>query len=126
MKKMFQPLIKWSGSKRSQASEIIKYFPKEIDTYYEPFCGGCSVLRTLLESNIKVNRYICSDLNTELIELWRLIKSNPISGNVDNTYEVPSDLYSQHLYIKSRNSSFKRAIGKSNDSIVYESLYIKK
>lgn len=277
MKKMFQPVIKWSGSKRSQASEIIKYFPKEIDTYYEPFCGGCSVLRTLLESNIKVNRYICSDLNTELIELWRLIKSNPddvsihysllwnelnmdddktrkklyfekvrerfnktkypldfmfimrtttngmprynqngefnnsfhitrngilpekldkiirewsellnrydvtfincsyeyiepnendfiyldppyantkgmylggfendkmwkwmrglkckyvmsydgISGNVDNTYEVPSDLYSQHLYIKSGNSSFKRTIGKSNDSIVYESLYIK-
>lgn len=74
---MFQPVIKWSGSKRSQASEIIKYFPKEIDTYYEPFCGGCSVLRTLLESNIKVNRYICSDLNTELIELWRLTKSNP-------------------------------------------------
>ena len=37
---MFQPVIKWSGSKRSQSSEIIKYFPKEIDTYYEPFCGG--------------------------------------------------------------------------------------
>lgn len=41
-----------------------------------------------------------------------------ISGNVDNTYEVPSDLYSKHLYIKSGNSSFKR-------TIVYESLYIK-
>lgn len=48
-----------------------------------------------------------------------------ISGKVDNTYEVPSDLYSQHLYIKSGNSSFKRTIGKSNDSIVYESLYVK-
>ena len=33
----FQPVIKWSGSKRSQSEEIIKYFPKEIDTYYEPF-----------------------------------------------------------------------------------------
>ena len=35
----------------------------------------------------------------------------------------PIDLYEEHKYIKSGNSSFKRTIGKSNDSIVYESLY---
>ena len=38
---MFQPVIKWSGSKRSQANDILKFFPKQINTYYEPFCGGC-------------------------------------------------------------------------------------
>ena len=277
---MFQPVIKWSGSKRSQASEIIKYFPKEIDTYYEPFCGGASVLRALLESEIKVNKYVCSDLNNGLIELWNKIKYSPnevadhyeklwyemngdvskdkaykrsyfekireryniehnpldfmfimrtttngmprynsngdfnnsfhitrdgiipdklrqiikewsdllftndvtfincsyeyitpsdndfmyldppyagtkgmyfggfdnnklfewlkiveckwvmsydgISGKIDNTYNVPEDLYDEHIYIKSGNSSFKRVIGKSKDSIVYESLYLKK
>ena len=275
---MFQPAIKWSGSKRSQANEIIKYFPKEIDIYYEPFCGGASVLRTLVESDIKVNTYVCSDINEDLINLWNEIKLNPIgisevykmrwhelndkdddkerkkryfeyvrelynkehnpydfffimktttngmprynrngefnnsfhvtrngmmpekvesillewskilidndvkffhsdyknvcpakddfmyldppyaatkgmyfggfknqelfewlrkqecrwamsydgiSGKEDNTFEVPEDLYSKHVYIKSGNSSFKRVIGKSNDSIVYESLYIK-
>ena len=73
----FQPVIKWTGSKRSQSEEIIKYFPKEIDTYYEPFCGGCSVLFQLLHSDIKVNRYVCSDKNKGLIDLWNLIKSNP-------------------------------------------------
>ena len=52
---MFQPVIKWSGSKRKQVQEILKYFPKEINVYYEPFCGGSSVLRGLLDSNIKVN-----------------------------------------------------------------------
>lgn len=277
---MFQPVIKWSGSKRSQASEIIKYFLKEIDTYYEPFCGGASVLRALLESEIKVNKYVCSDLNNGLIELWNKIKYSPnevadyyeklwyemngdvskdkaykrsyfekireryniehnpldfmfimrtttngmprynsngdfnnsfhitrdgiipyklrqiikewsdllftndvtfincsyeyitpsdndfmyldppyagtkgmyfggfdnnklfewlrdlnckwamsydgISGKIDNTYNVPEDLYNEHIYIKSGNSSFKRVIGKSRDSIVYESLYLKK
>ena len=35
---MYEPVIKWSGSKRSQAEQILKYFPREIDTYYEPFC----------------------------------------------------------------------------------------
>ena len=275
---MFQPVIKWSGSKRSQCQNIIKYFPKEINTYYEPFCGGASVLRGLLESDIKVKQYVCSDLNEGLIELWKLIKEDPvsvsnhyeklwtelnqyddkaikrqyfenvrerynkehnpldfmfimrtttngmprynqkgefnnsfhitrngidperlrkiinewsvllnknnvcflccsydtiipqngdfmyldppyagtkgmyfggfdnkklfeylrkidcswamsydgISGKEDNTFEVPQDLYDEHLYIKSGNSSFKRVIGKSNDSIVYESLYLKK
>lgn len=275
---MFQPVIKWSGSKRSQCQNIINHFPKEINTYYEPFCGGASVLRGLLESDIKVKQYICSDLNEGLIELWKLIKEDPvsvsnhyeklwtelnqyddkaikrqyfetvrerynkehnpldfmfimrtttngmprynqkgefnnsfhitrngidperlrkiinewsvlvnknnvcfkccsydtiipqkgdfmyldppyagtkgmyfggfdnkklfeylrkidcswamsydgISGREDNTFEVPQDLYDEHLYIKSGNSSFKRVIGKSNDSIVYESLYLKK
>lgn len=274
----FQTVIKWSGSKRSQAEEIIKYFPTEIDTYYEPFVGGASVLRTLLDNsnNIKVNHYVCSDLNEGLIALWNKIKDNPqevseyyimlwnelnvnddkerkkqyfnyvrerynkehnpldfmfimrtctngmprynangefnnsfhvtrngiipnklktivnewsellnkynvefkccsfteikpnensfiyldppyantkgmyfgnfnqqslfdyikelkchyimsydgISGEEDNTFAVPKELYSEHLYIKSGNSSFKRVIGKSSDSIVYESLYI--
>ena len=251
---MYEPAVKWSGSKRSQAEEIIKLFPKEINTYYEPFCGGCSVLRRLLSSDIKVNRYVCSDLNGDLINLWNMIKDNPKylsdyysklwselnvdddkerkkryfesvrerynkdgkfnnsfhvtrngilpdklekillewsellnkynvefkccsyeeistnendllyldppyaatrgmyygsidlenffnwlagqngyyllsfdgkSGNIDITYNVPEDLYSEHKYMFSGNSSFKRTIGKSNDSIVYESLYLK-
>ena len=75
---MFQPAIKWSGSKRSQASSIVSYFPKEIDTYYEPFCGGSSVLRELMETDdIKVNNYVCSDINITLISLWIMIKDNP-------------------------------------------------
>lgn len=41
---MFQPVIKWSGSKRSQSSELIKMFPQNINTYYEPFCGGVCIM----------------------------------------------------------------------------------
>lgn len=275
---MFEPVIKWSGSKRSQAENILTYFPREIDTYYEPFCGGASVLRRLLSSDIKVNRYVCSDLNSGLIDLWneiinhpervsyyykklwnelnadddkqrkkeyfamvrdrynkehnpldfmfimrtttngmprynrdgefnnsfhvtrdgiipdtlekiiyewnKLLKDNKvefiacsydeikpnqndfvyldppyantkgmyygtidyaklwdwlrnlpcgyalsfdgISGEEDNTWNVPTDVYSKHEYLLSGNSSFKRTIGKSNDSIVYESLYLKR
>ena len=74
----FQPVIKWSGSKRSQSEDIINNFPQNIDTYYEPFIGGGSVLFQLLNSNIKVNHYICSDINEELIQLWNLIKEEPI------------------------------------------------
>lgn len=74
---MYEPAIKWVGSKRSQAEEILKYFPKEIDVYYEPFCGGASILCRLLSSDIKVNKYVCSDINNDLIGLWVAIRDRP-------------------------------------------------
>lgn len=279
---MYEPVIKWSGSKRSQAEEILSHFPNQINTYYEPFCGGAAVFRRLVDSGITVRHYVLSDANHDLIALYREIKKNPgkvcihyeklwnelngdyglsefedkerkkaffgeirerfnqerdpkdfmfimrtttngmprynregdfnnsfhvtrngiepeklwktvyewseilnglrvslkacdyrdiapkkgdfvyldppyfntkgmyhgkieyeklwnyleglkcgwilsfdgISGKQDNTYEVP-EIYDEHLYLKSGNSSFKRVIGKSNDSMVYESLYVK-
>ena len=80
----FNPIIKWSGSKRHQSEEILNHFPKEIDTYYEPFCGGASVLFALLNNpNIKVNNYICSDNNQDLINLWNYIKNDKDSLKIE-------------------------------------------
>lgn len=82
----FQPVIKWSGSKRSQCDEILEYFPQCIDTYYEPFCGGCSMLMGLINSNIPVKRYVCSDINGDLISLWNKVKDFP--DEIYETYET--------------------------------------
>lgn len=71
-------VIKWIGSKRVQSEEIIQFFPKFIDTYYEPFCGGCSVLFQLLKSpDHFVNQCVCSDINGDLIDLWNTVKRDP-------------------------------------------------
>lgn len=71
-------LVKWIGSKRLQSEQIIQYFPSFIDTYFEPFCGGCSVLFQLLSSKDHfVNRCICSDINGDLIDLWNTVKRDP-------------------------------------------------
>jgi len=70
-------LIKWSGSKSSQAKNIISFFPKEFKVYYEPFAGGGSIFMELLQSDIKIERYIISDVNKELIEVYLTIKENP-------------------------------------------------
>jgi len=76
--KELQPAIKWSGSKRPIAKEIAESFPDNINTYYEPFCGGCSVLYYLLNNcKITAKRYVCSDINNDLIDLWNTIKENP-------------------------------------------------
>jgi len=275
---MFQPVIKWTGSKRSQAESIITHFPQKINTYHEPFLGSGSMMRAVMESGIEVNEYRLSDINADLIRLWQDIQKNPgqladgyeqlwlalngqdddkarkiayynhvrerfnkerctidflfllrtcangmprynsrgdfntsfhitrngihpdtlrkllvewsrllaernvtftacsyedtqsIEGDFlyldppyaatkgiyygcidydrffrwmarqkgsyalsfdgrcnekDYTYQVPDSLYSQHIYVKSGNSSFRRVVGKSRDSIVYESLYIR-
>lgn len=46
-------------------------------------------------------------------------------GDCDNTFNVPKEVYSTHYYLFSGNSSLFRLIGKSNNCLVYESLYIK-
>ncbi len=75
---MLDPIVKWSGSKRSQAAEIVARMPREISTYYEPFCGGCAVLYRLLQTpSVKVTRYVASDMNKDLIGLWTMIRECP-------------------------------------------------
>ncbi len=73
----FEPIIKWTGSKRALSEQIIKYFPKNIQTYYEPFCGSCSILFQLLHSDIKVEKYICGDVNKDLIDFFVAVKNEP-------------------------------------------------
>lgn len=69
---MFKPVIKWSGSKRTQADKIKEYMPEYFETYFEPFLGGGSMLYA-----IQPKKAICGDICIPLIELWNKIKNNP-------------------------------------------------
>lgn len=94
------PFIKWTGSKRKQAPYIVSQFPKAIDTYYEPFVGGGSVMHELLNEialgNIKCNKIICSDVNTDLIDVWNLFK------NKDTRYKLYDFYCNLHQKLKDR------------------------
>lgn len=74
-------LIKWTGSKTSQSKTIVDLFPKNVHTYYEPFIGGGSVLFEVLDrcemKQISVQRFCCSDKNSDLINIYNIIKNNP-------------------------------------------------
>lgn len=71
------------------------------------------------------------DLN-EFYNYLRNLKCNyilsfdGISGDEDNTVALPQELYTQHIYLNSGNSSFKRLIESDKQAQVFESLYIKK
>lgn len=73
-----QPVIKWSGSKRSQAKSIVSFITKKYDTFYQPFCGSCAILMYILQNKFNLfKRFVCSDLNQDLINSYNLIKKDP-------------------------------------------------
>lgn len=93
-------LIKWTGSKRRQAPDILRHFPREIATYYEPFVGGGSVLQQLLSSDIEVQRIRCSDICRPLIDLWNLIKDDPraLFRSYEEMWSKMRDGGKEHFY----------------------------
>ncbi len=64
-------LIKWTGSKRSQAFIIASYLPK-YNRYFEPFLGGGALLFLAAKPNS-----IAGDIFEPLISFWNLIKNEP-------------------------------------------------
>ena len=59
------------GDKYKLMPQLNKLFPKEIKTYYEPFCGGGSSFL-----NTKAERYIVNDINFYIFKLHKLFKQN--------------------------------------------------
>ena len=78
---MMKPVIKWSGSKRTQSEAIKKYIPESFDTYFEPFIGGGSMLYA-----INPDKSVCGDICVPLIDLWNEIKNNP--DKLADEYEI--------------------------------------
>jgi DNA adenine methylase len=64
-------LIKWTGSKRSQAQAIVDLMPP-YNRYIEPFLGGGAVLYLAA-----VEGSIVSDIYEPLVRLWQVIQRNP-------------------------------------------------
>lgn len=107
---MNTPLIKWTGSKRPIAEKITSYFPKEIETYYEPFVGGGSIFFQLLKNNVDVKKFKLSDKNSSLIEILKIVKDNPqelILSYNDKWHKLQKDpnfFYTQRdIYNKSKD-----------------------
>lgn len=65
------PILKWVGGKRQLLPEIRKYIPKKISIYYEPFLGGGAVL-----FDIQPKKAIVNDVNSELINLYQIVKND--------------------------------------------------
>lgn len=70
-KNEYEPVIKWSGSKRSVAPLLGLLIP-EAGKYIEPFIGSGAMLPFRITA-----KAIASDIIVELIELWKIIRDQP-------------------------------------------------
>jgi len=73
-------LLKWIGNKQRFASEIVSWFPRRFDRYFEPFLGSGAALATLSPSN-----GLGSDAFRPLVEIWQALVHDP--ETVKNWYQ---------------------------------------
>lgn len=76
MKNGVPSLIKWAGGKKQLLEQFEKYFPKEIERYFEPFVGGGTVAFFLLKNHPEIKKIFLSDINEELIITYNAVKNN--------------------------------------------------
>lgn len=71
--KLVSPFLKWVGGKRQIMPDITAHLPARIAgyTYFEPFLGGGAVLFNLQPRNAIVN-----DFNSELVNVYEVIRDN--------------------------------------------------
>jgi site-specific DNA-methyltransferase (adenine-specific) len=97
--KTIPPVIKWTGSKRSQAAKIYSLFPHFV-RYFEPFVGGGALLFMA-----SAHECYASDSYRPLIEFWHLVQSSPQSliQNYKNEWEqLQSDLPGHFYAVRER------------------------
>ena len=98
----------WVGGKTQLAPDIIKQIPNDHKTYVEVFGGAGSVLYQKEPSKLE----IFNDINSELINLHRIIRNNPQSLSIYLkdlliSREIFNDIKTKHL--KGRNNIEKAA-----------------
>lgn len=99
-----RPVVKWSGSKRSQAPFIYSISPK-FERYYEPFVGGGSVAYML-----KPEVGFCGDICEPLIDLWNTIKEDPeaLAESYEANWVKLQRIGPSHFYSVRENFNRKR------------------
>lgn len=73
---MTASLIKWAGGKRQLISDLQRLLPENFNTYFEPFIGGGAMFFALRASG-KIKKAIISDVNHDLVNLYRIVKESP-------------------------------------------------
>ena len=99
--KQYHPFVKWVGGKRGLLEQILPLFPREFDSYYEPFIGGGAVFFELFSKGLLKNKkVILSDINKELINTYNVVKNNPyeLISNLENYKKQ----HSKEFYYKIR------------------------
>jgi len=114
-----RPFLQWVGGKRSMIKQYNKYFPKNYNTYYEPFVGGGAVFFSLLPP-----KAIIADYNQELIKTYEAIRDYP--EEVVALLEKLKKKHSKELYmaIRELDRAYNLFIDLSSVEIAARMIYL--
>ena len=68
--------IRRPGNKTKHLKHILPLIPKFTGSYIEPFLGTGALFLHLIDTHPPTN-FIINDLNSDIINIWKLIKNNP-------------------------------------------------
>ena len=108
-----KPVIKWVGGKTQllkELKEIIIPALKEDSYYYEPFCGGAALALDLEHKNTILN-----DLNSELINMYKVIRDN--SEELITELKCFQNSHNAEFYYHIRNLDRTDALSKMSDVV---------
>lgn len=101
--KLVAPFLKWVEGKRQLIPEIVQVLPSAINkmNYVEPFIGGGAIL-----FHLQPQKAIINDFNTELINVYKVIK-NDVEALINDLAQHKNDEdYYYHIRALDRNDSF--------------------
>jgi len=104
--KSIPSLIKWTGSKRSQAFDIKSIIPN-YNRYCEPFLGGGALLYLAATPGS-----IASDIYAPLIEIWKIVQNQPeliIKDYTDQWSKLQADFPDYFYKVRNRFNNDKNA-----------------
>lgn len=79
-KNLLKSPLNYYGNKYKLLSQLLTYFPKDIDIFYDVFCGGLDV-----SLNVKANKIYSNDKHEDLIWLYKEIieyKSSSLGDDI--------------------------------------------
>ncbi len=122
-----KPFVKWAGGKTQLIKSIESKIPINADTYIEPFVGGGALLFFLLNNYPNFKRVVINDINKDLIDTYKVIKSNVddlislLQKWQKEYYTLLSDSEKKKMYYYAKRSLFNKRV---SDEIIQSALFI--
>ena len=86
--------INYTGGKYKLLNQIMPFFPKDIDTFVDAFCGGFNV-----GANIKAKKIIANDNQKSLVRILKLMKNNSYINLINNIENISEKYTLSNTYM---------------------------
>jgi DNA adenine methylase len=100
-----RPFLKWAGGKTRLIQQYQQYFPRNFQTYYEPFLGGGAIF-----FHLQPKQAVLTDINTELITTYLCVKDKDKVEELIIKLQEHKCKHNREYYYDIRTYKFKSEI----------------